>query len=161
MMSGSLFGDWPHIGAGSLGSIRANAWMPSSSFPLCFAFGTGYQPTAFSPPLSDFHFQSTITTMRTSPIVAFICLAMGVAPSFSLPSISLRRTHSLKSGGRDHVGTSQNGSNSGQRPMYHDYPKYPPNTLVSAGIGPEKSLQDFQNQSPRRHSTWPPPKLIN
>ncbi|KAI9511072.1 hypothetical protein F5148DRAFT_1327094 [Russula earlei] len=60
--------------------------MPSSSAPLCFTLGTGYQPTALSPPLSDIHFQSTIITMRTSAMVAFICLAIGVTPSFSLPS---------------------------------------------------------------------------
>ncbi|KAI9430502.1 hypothetical protein F5148DRAFT_1272016, partial [Russula earlei] len=40
--------------------------------------------TAFRPA-----FQSTIITMRTSVIVAFICLTMGVTPSFSLPSISV------------------------------------------------------------------------
>ncbi|KAI9451707.1 hypothetical protein F5148DRAFT_1238636 [Russula earlei] len=33
--------------------------------------------------------------MHTSAVVAFI-LAMGVAPSFSLPSISARRAHFLK-----------------------------------------------------------------
>ncbi|KAI9447147.1 hypothetical protein F5148DRAFT_1153527 [Russula earlei] len=66
-------------------------------------------PATFSPPLSDFHSQSMIITMRTSAIVAFICLAMGVAPSFSLPSISVR---SDPSRGSDR-GTSQNGSNSG------------------------------------------------
>ncbi|KAI9450764.1 hypothetical protein F5148DRAFT_1241619 [Russula earlei] len=35
--------------------------------------------------------------MRTSAVVAFICLAMGVAPSFSLPSISLRAHPSKRS----------------------------------------------------------------
>ncbi|KAI9451284.1 hypothetical protein F5148DRAFT_1333948 [Russula earlei] len=34
--------------------------------------------------------------MRTSAVVAFICLAMGVAPSFSLPSISVRCAYFLK-----------------------------------------------------------------
>ncbi|KAI9507668.1 hypothetical protein F5148DRAFT_1202854 [Russula earlei] len=35
--------------------------------------------------------------MRTSAIVALICLAMGVAPSFSLPSISVRANLSKRS----------------------------------------------------------------
>ncbi|KAI9511561.1 hypothetical protein F5148DRAFT_1170026, partial [Russula earlei] len=80
---------WPRTGAGSPRSIRANAWipMPFSSAPLCFALGTGYQQH-FPPPLSDLHFQSMMITIRTSAVVAFIGLAMGVAPSFSLPSIS-------------------------------------------------------------------------
>ncbi|KAI9449267.1 hypothetical protein F5148DRAFT_699676 [Russula earlei] len=57
-------------------------------------------------------FQSTIITMRTSVIVAFICLTMGVAPSFSLPSISVRSNPSKRSVDQSHGGT--NGSNSGQ-----------------------------------------------
>ncbi|KAI9509401.1 hypothetical protein F5148DRAFT_1187768 [Russula earlei] len=35
--------------------------------------------------------------MRTSAVVAFICLAMGVAPSFSLPSISVGANLSKRS----------------------------------------------------------------
>ncbi|KAI9507213.1 hypothetical protein F5148DRAFT_1207548 [Russula earlei] len=56
--------------------------MPSSSAPLCFR-SWYWLPTAFSPPLSDIHSQSTIITMRTSAVVTFICLAMGIGPSFS------------------------------------------------------------------------------
>ncbi|KAI9507975.1 hypothetical protein F5148DRAFT_1200588 [Russula earlei] len=48
--------------------------------------------------------------MRTSTIVAFISLVMGVAPSFSLPSISVRSNPSGGSDDRRHGRTSQNDS---------------------------------------------------
>ncbi|KAI9449915.1 hypothetical protein F5148DRAFT_1379195 [Russula earlei] len=92
--------------------------MLSGSAPLRFTLGTGYQSTAFSPPLSDLHFQSAIITMRTSAIIAFICLA----PSFSLPSISVRAYPSKRPESPDGHGQVTRGTFQQNRDRYSSHP---------------------------------------
>ncbi|KAI9507234.1 hypothetical protein F5148DRAFT_1368575 [Russula earlei] len=126
--------------------------------------GTGYQhqPTAFSPSLSDFHFQSTIITMRTSTIVAFIYLVMGVAPSFSLPSISVRSSPSTGSDDRrrgrrlsrtsqndfyGHYEDSTNPNRSMSYPLHRGPPPDPNMVLVGTGREPRVPVLHRPNQS--------------
>ncbi|KAI9507230.1 hypothetical protein F5148DRAFT_1285501 [Russula earlei] len=59
--------------------------------------------------------------MRTSAIVAFISLVMGVAPSFSLPLISVRSNPSGGSDDRRHGRTSQNDSQKVPPTLYAHY----------------------------------------
>ncbi|KAI9452012.1 hypothetical protein F5148DRAFT_1370479 [Russula earlei] len=74
--------------------------------------------------------------MRTSAVVAFICLAMGVAPSFSLPSISvslLLSVELIRPKDQVTVALLLMASNSGQRA--NELPDVPPwiHTIEKAG----------------------------
>ncbi|KAI9510654.1 hypothetical protein F5148DRAFT_1177504 [Russula earlei] len=98
--------------------------------------------------------------MHTAAIVAFICLAMGVAPSFSLPSSSARAN---PSGGQDHVNTQNPEPKQFDHYVRHDdngkvieqqslpihpwvvpvWTKPQPGKLTYAGSGPERKLEDY------------------